>query len=588
MTERGAEVIRSDAPRGLTASERLGRALDRVVAVVSPGRAVERLRDRARFEAAAMVFGSGGYEGARRDRPATKNWRPRVDGPVGSLVPDLPDLRARSRDLDRNSPLARSVTNTYGARVVGTGLWPRASLDRDFLGLTDEAATVLEKRIDRLFWTIARSGTLDFEGRLSWTQLCRLVLRSQQTGGDVFALRRFRERVGDAVGTKVQLLEADRVSNPTEAPLTTQFAGGIEYDADGLPIAIHVLDEHPGESGGFVGGKWTRVPIIDPALNDRQVLHIFDPIRIGQPRGEPLLAPVIEYVKQLKRFNDAELQAAVLNAFFTAIVKTKSGEEGFAAVEQAGGVPATATGAVTPSDIELGSGTVAYLARDEEIAFADPKRPNPNADGFVRAFCAYIGAAVGIPREVLLKEFTASYSAARAALLDMWSSVLEKRTMLTDGFCQPVYEWVLDELVDRGLLDLPGFRDDPVTRAAWCECEWGGPTMGQIDPVDEVDAAARRVELGVSTLAEETALLTGGDWEVKHVQRVKEQRMRRRDGLDVEGVAERVQGEAPQPDGSDLEVPPRPRPALPAEPEQRLRVRGDARDRLERMTGAIR
>lgn len=587
MTDEIAGIDRPTVARGATAGMRVGRALDRLVAVVSPGRGIARMRDRARFEAASMILGSGGYEGARRDRAATKNWNPRADGPIGSLSPDLPALRYRGRDLERNSPLARSVTNTYGARVVGTGLWPRARLDREFLGLSDDEATALERRIDRYFWTIAQSGALDFESRLSWTQICRLVLRAWQTGGDVFVVRRYREVAGETIGTRLQLIEADRVSNPPERMLSTTFADGIERDANGLPVAIHVRDDHPGETGGFPGGKWTRVPVVDPQLRDRQVLHIYDPTRIGQLRGEPLLAPVIEYVKQLKRFNDAELQAAVLNAFFTAIVKTKSGEEGFAPVEQSMGVaPAAATAAATPSDIELGSGTVAYLARDEDIAFADPRRPNPNADGFVRAFCAYIGAAVGIPREVLLKEFTASYSAARAALLDMWSSVLEKRTTLTDLFCQPVYEWVLDELVDRGLLDLPGFRDDAVRRAAWCECEWHGPTMGQIDPVDEVEAAARRVELGVSTLAEETALLTGGDWEVKHVQRVKEQRMRARDGLDAEGVAQRTRVETVEPDG-DLEVP-APRRSIPPEPEQRRRLRGDARDRLERLTGGAR
>lgn len=550
-----------------------------MVAVVNPQAALQRTVARARYSAARYVFGRGGYDGARKDRGITKGWDPKADGPIGSLVSDLPALRYRTRDLERNAPLARSVTNTYCARVIGTGLWPRARLDREFLGLTDEAATALERRIDRYFWTVAQSGALDYESRLPWTAQLKVVLRAKLTGGDVFAVRRYDERAGDVLGTRVQLIEADRVDNPPTEPVTTLFAGGVERDESGLPIAIHVRDTHPGEDGIFVGGEFTRVPFIDPELGDRQVLHVLDAQRIGQPRGEPILAPVIETFHGLREFNNAELRATILNSFFTAIVTSKTGEMELADLESADLPKPTARSTAVGSDIRLGSGTVAYLAEGESIQFADPKRPNHNAEGFVRAFCSYAGAATGIPREVLLKEFTASYSAARAALLDMWSSVMDQRTQLTDLYCQPIYEWVLGELVDRGVLAMPGFHDDPVMRAAWSECEWIGPTMGQIDPVDEVDAASRRVSLGVSTLSEVTAELTGGDWEMKHQQRVKEVRMRQRDGLDVEPVAERVRTELSETGDGDDELPPAPR--KPPVPEGRLR--GDARDRTERL-----
>ena len=55
-----------------------------------------------------------------------------------------------------------------------------------------------------------------------------------------------------------------------------------------------------------------------------------------------------------------------------------------------------------------------------------------------------------------------------------------------------------------------------------------------IDELKEVDAAGRRIELGISTHSEVTAELTGGDWERKHVRLVKEKKMRRDDGLEIE------------------------------------------------------
>ena len=39
------------------------------------------------------------------------------------------------------------------------------------------------------------------------------------------------------------------------------------------------------------------------------------------------------------------------------------------------------------------------------------------------------------------------------------------------------------------------------------------------------------MDLGVSTLEEETAQITGGSWETKHIQRAKEQKLRTEAGL---------------------------------------------------------
>ena len=47
----------------------------------------------------------------------------------------------------------------------------------------------------------------------------------------------------------------------------------------------------------------------------------------------------------------------------------------------------------------------------------------------------------------------------------------------------------------------------------------------------EVKAAVLRVENGFSTRQRETAELTGGDWELNHRQRVKEEKLRTEAGF---------------------------------------------------------
>jgi capsid protein len=144
-----------------------------------------------------------------------------------------------------------------------------------------------------------------------------------------------------------------------------------------------------------------------------------------------------------------------------------------------------------------------------------------------------IGGALGIPAELMFLHFTASYSASRGALLEAWKLFFYWRGWLVTNFCQPIYfEW-LCEAVLKGRVNAPGFFDDPMRAYAYSWAEWNGPTQGQLDPLKEVRAAETRVINGFSTRQRETSELTGGDWELNHRQRVKEERMRREAGLSI-------------------------------------------------------
>ena len=81
-----------------------------------------------------------------------------------------------------------------------------------------------------------------------------------------------------------------------------------------------------------------------------------------------------------------------------------------------------------------------------------------------------------------------------------------QRDWFTDDFCTPIYEEWFDEAVARGRIDAPGYFDDPAIRKAYTGCAWNGPARTNLNPVQEVDAAVKRVDAGFSTAQEETAL----------------------------------------------------------------------------------
>lgn len=525
--------------------------LDRMIGWVSPKLALQRLHHRARA-AVATRFLASGYHGGRYDRTALQEWSPYASDPDAAHLPQATTLRARSRDLTRNSPLATGAVNTSVTSVVGTGLRVRPQVDAEFLGLTEDEADTWERAALRIFR--AAEKTLDLEGELSFGQLQNLVFRSALESGDVLPIVRMRRRPEDLVGTKLQIVEADRISNPQWRMDTDRLAGGVEIDAEGRVLRYHVADRHPGSRfwRATDATSWTAVEAWGRDGIRRSKL-LFDKRRPGQRRGVPYLAPVIEKLKQLDRYSDAELAATVVSSLFTVFVKTEAGDglapypEGTLAADQ----PDNA------GDVFLDPGAIHALGPGESIETADPNRPNQAFDPFVTAMLRQIGVALELPFEVLVKHFQSSYSAARAALLEAWRFFRVRRHWLATEFCQWTYELVISEAVARGMIDAPGFFDDPLVRRAWLGTRWTGDSPGQIDPLKEGQASALYVREGFSTIDEETSKLTGGNWEENHRQRAKEARMRREAGLDIEPTSERVRSEtvdtpaAPDPDEDD-------------------------------------
>ena len=248
-----------------------------------------------------------------------------------------------------------------------------------------------------------------------------------------------------------------------------------------------------------------------------------------------MLAPVIEALKQLSRYSEAELMAAVVSGMFTVFVKSNTPDSPLATAFN----PAMQVDK-DPNAYEMGNGSIVALDEGEEVQIADPSRPNPNFDPFVIAICRQIGAALEIPYELLVKNFTASYSASRASLLEAWKMFRMRREWLVGNFCQPIYEEWLTEAVLKGRVQAPGFFDDPAIRAAWCGAEWFGDAQGQLDPLKEANAAKVRVDEGFSTREREAAELTGMKYDQVHAVRKREEAMRREDGLSATAPAQPV------------------------------------------------
>ena len=509
-------------------------ALERVGAAISPRWGARRLMQKN------MLALAGGYTGASKNHATMRNWAPGNASADDDASADLPTLRARSSDLIRNAPLAGSALNTAVLHTAGTGLSLQCRIDADYLGLTEAEADAWQANTEREFRLWAESTDCDLTRTQNFYGLQALAYRSSLERGDVLALFPAILRRHSPYSLAVQLVEADRVSNPNHARNSDRLVDGVELDPNGAVIRYHVASHYPRGNHYAKGATWTPVPARGANTDRLNALLLFRRQRPGQTRGIPMLAPVIEPLKQLGRYTSAELAAAVNASIWTVFVKMDpaafddlfSSNSAYFDDGAAGQYLSNASrwdGSI-PTTVD-DPGKAVNLLPGESIESPPPGRPNDQFDPFVRAIVAQIGSRLGIPFQMLLKMYDQSYTAARASFLDAWRFFYAERGSLSSDFCQPIYELWLDEAISLGRIRAPGYYADPAYRRAWSGAQWVGDGPGSIDPVKDIEAASRRIELGISTRAAESIAHDGGDWLTKHRQLAKEEAARKRDGL---------------------------------------------------------
>jgi lambda family phage portal protein len=402
--------------------------------------------------------------------------------------------------------------------VIGTGLKLKSRIDAAALGIGAEAADALEKRLEAEFALWANEKTkCDAAGVNDFAGMQQLAFLSWQLSGDCFAVvERTPATARAPYGLRLRVIEADRVSTPKElanwdetrgtAKGGNQIFDGVELDGFGTVTAYYV------NNGYNEPRTWTRVEANDKKTGLPNILHIMDAERPEQYRGVSALAQIIEPVLQLRRYTKSELDAAVYESMLFGYVTTSA--ENFPGFT--GDAPPDAPQAKEPKQppqYDLESGTVTRLDPGEDMKFFSPERPGGEFSNFTHAISEQIGAALEEPADLILKSFSKSYSASRAALLEAWKSFKMRRAWFVSDFCRPVYELWLSEAAARGRIRAPGFFNDPLARAAWLGAEWIGPAQGQLDPVKEIQAELLAIGAGITTREQATAKLNGGNWD---------------------------------------------------------------------------
>ena len=503
--------------------------LERALYLVSPKRGEQAYRDRMGREKRSPTAPqmSYGRHGASRTLNSLVGWLIDPGDAEGNIDLYSSTLRQRARDLYAGGGLARSGPQSLSTAAIGWGILPKPKIDGDVLGLSDEQREEMERQILREFKLWAENTMCDAERQQNFYGLQQLAFLSMLMSGDVFALFGMKPNKRTPYQTTVRLLEADRICTPDSTGDSTavetasggRIIDGVEINREGEVIRYHVASKSPLAWTNPKTTEWTAIDAFGADTGLPNILHVMEWERPEQRRGIPFVAAEIEQLKQFSRYMNSELAANVVSAMLTVFI-TSADDDGRAGMEDA----VNEEEKVTHDELhlELAPGAIYDLPPGKDIKPMNPLRSNTQFESFVNTSIMTIAASMGIPKEVLVKKYESNYTAARAALLDFWRTVRVYRTKFNSMFNQPIYEQWLSEAVALGRINAPGFFDDPIIRQAWSGCMWVGASMGHVDPLKEVNAAAARIQNNITTQEQEASEYNGNDWAANIRQRRKE------------------------------------------------------------------
>lgn len=449
---------------------------------------------------------ASGYSdaGASSQKIALKAFNAVSTTPIEDIDWNNATLRQRGRMLYMSTPVAAAAINIVRTKMIGSGLRLKCAINRHILNISDTEAEKWQKYVEAEFEAYAsKAVNCDALAKDNFYSLQSTAVKSWLMSGDVFAaLKRVPEERFNPYSLRIQLIEADRVRTPVDEDMLDYGTGiygftegitqngnrihdGVEVDKNGKIVAYYVHNDYPNQVIWTEPSAAVRVEARGKLTGLPNILQIMDAERPDQYRGVTYYAPAIESFVQARRFVGSTLVAATIQSMMTGWIQRDENISDMSFLEEDEGNGEEES---FESEYEMRPGEVYKLKRGEKIVFGNPNVPGTGIAEFLNEIFTMCGAALEIPKEVLLKQFNASYSASKGALEEMREMIKMRRSWFVADFCKPIYEVWLAEAVAKGRIKAPGFFADPLIHEAWCGSRWDGPAQTLLDPKKEAEA----------------------------------------------------------------------------------------------------
>jgi lambda family phage portal protein len=259
---------------------------------------------------------------------------------------------------------------------------------------------------------------------------------------------------------------------------------GVEVNGQGRPVAYHMWDRHPSESG--------RLRMVVPA---RDVLHVFKRLRVGQVRGVPWFAPALVTWKLGDRYTEAELYQSLLAAAQGGFFVNRDSSTVMATPTRIN--PVTGREEPIPIQMDAAPGEARQLPPGWEFQAWQPTHPTANYVGFMKAVKRVVARAFGRSYASLTGDLSdVNFSSMRTdRVREIEQNKLHQQDLLVEQLCEPVFaDWVQMASVVGALGAVPVDAGQMAAFAEWMCKGWPW-----IDPMKDMNAAQMEIGMGLTS-----------------------------------------------------------------------------------------
>lgn len=511
----------------------------------------------------------GALEGAERTQRETVNWQPSTRSPDQFINRVKPMADARGQDMDRNDGLAHGVVTTHKDYIVGAHYRLSCKPSWKFLGADEGWANEMQEAVEEL-WTLSADSPacwLDNSRTLNFTEQIRMGIGVYvATGESLSTCEWIRDDPSRPFKTAIQLLAPALLSNPNNVMDTKTLRAGVQKNNRGAPVGYYFRNSFPSEFYAPEDSQWRYVKAYKP-WGRPQVFHALDPRSPGQTRGIADMVAVLQKMRMTKHFHEITLQAAVVQASYAAAIESELpngilqgllGADGDAVggyMSMIGAyMEALSSYLSTANNINIDGAQMPHLFPGTKLNLMPMGTPGGVGTGFEASLNRHICSALGVSYEEYTNDYSeTNYSSAKAASAKTERGMNAKKAIIANRNANGWFGVWFEEMwnAKRFPMMKKWTTDkfyDPLCREAFTRADWIGSGQGQIDEQKETEAAARRIEIGISTLEIECARL-GKDYREIILQRARELRMLAENNIPISTTAP-AQGNTPQ-DNSD-------------------------------------